>query len=191
MSSRTFRLTSIVVALLVALVAAYWYWSPILAIRSMWSAAQAKDADAFNQYVDYPKLRESLKGQFAARMADTLGNKQGGSDMEKAGTALGTMLGLALVDRMIDALVRPEMIMSSMNEAKLKLPEAGDSQEPSADSPNEVRWSIERKGVNRVLALGNDSKQPHQNPTQRVAFVFDREGFATWKLSEIRLPAEQ
>ena len=191
MSSRTFRLTSSIVVLLVALVAAYWYWSPILAMRSMRAAAQAKDADAFNQYVDYPKLRESLKGQFAAQLAGGLGNKQGGSEMEKAGTALGTMLGLALVDRMIDALVRPEMIMSSMNEAKLKLPEAGESQEPPVNAPNEVRWSIERKGVNRVLALGEDAKQPRQTPSQQFAFVFDREGFATWKLSEIRLPADQ
>lgn len=190
MSSRISRRTSIIVVVLAALGAAYWYWSPLLAMRSMRAAAEARDADEFNQYVDYPKLRESLKGQFAARMANILGGKQAGSDMVNAGTALGAMLGKELVDTMIDALVRPEMIMSSMNKAKLKPRESGISQESTAADSNEVRWSIERRGVNRVIALGRNATQS-QMPSQQVGFVFDREGFATWKLTEIRLPEEQ
>jgi hypothetical protein len=55
-------------------VPAYWYWSPYHALHSMKAAAQARDADDFNQYVDYPKLRESLKGQFSAMMAESLGS---------------------------------------------------------------------------------------------------------------------
>lgn len=190
MSSRTLRLASIFGVFLISLVAAYWYWSPILAMQSMREAAEAKDADTFNEYVDYPKLRESLKGQFAARMADVLGNKQGGSDLGNVGAAFGTMLGLAFMDRMIDALVRPEVVMSAMNEARLKVPESGTAQEPPSTAAKDVQWSVERRGMNRILALGSDGTQQSQSPAQQVAFVFDREGFANWKLTEIRLPVE-
>lgn len=51
-----------------------------------------------------------------------------------------------------------------------------------------MRWTVERKGVDRVIAFGaNDDQEP---TAKQVGFVFDRSGFATWKLSEIRLPAK-
>jgi hypothetical protein len=52
-----------VVAVLLGMtaLAAYWYWSPLLTMRTMRAAAEEKDADRFNQYVDYARLRESLK----------------------------------------------------------------------------------------------------------------------------------
>ena len=49
-----------VLALTVAAVGGYWYYSPHLALKSMQTAAQEKDADKFNEHVDYPKLRESF-----------------------------------------------------------------------------------------------------------------------------------
>lgn len=33
------------------------------------AAAEAKDGDRFNQFVDYPKLHESVKGQLSAKFA--------------------------------------------------------------------------------------------------------------------------
>lgn len=56
-------------------IAAYWYWSPLLAIRQMQTAARAGDADTFNDHVDYPRLRESLKGQFSAMLTKRLGGQ--------------------------------------------------------------------------------------------------------------------
>ena len=67
-----------VLALTTAVVGGYWYYSPHLALKSMQAAAQQKDADKFNQHVDYPKLRESFKGQMSAIMAEQLG-KSGGT----------------------------------------------------------------------------------------------------------------
>lgn len=188
MTSKTTRNVSILAAVAVAAIAAYWYWSPLLAMSSMRDAAQKKDADAFNQYVDYPKLRESLKGQFSARMADVVGKSSGSSDMERAGAAIGTMFGLALVDRMIDAMVRPEMVMRSMSEAKLQNPmRQRESSSEESGKREEVKWTIERKGVDRVIAFGSDDST--SSTDARVGFVFDRSGFASWKLTEIRLPS--
>jgi hypothetical protein len=49
-----------------ALIGAYWYWSPHMVLYEMAKATKNKDADALNEHVDYPKLRESIKGQLSA-----------------------------------------------------------------------------------------------------------------------------
>jgi hypothetical protein len=177
-------------ALLIAAMGAYWYWSPYLAMNSMQSAAEKQDADAFNQYVDYPKLRESLKGQFSAAMTKELGKRpSGGGDMENAGAALGTMLGLAFADRFIDAMVRPEVVMQAMAEGKLQNPARSaqtDTGAPVKQERHDIKWSVERKGVDRVVTRGTQGDVSLEGTP---GFVFDRSGFANWKLTEIRLPA--
>lgn len=175
---------------LIAVSVSYWYWSPLLALHQMQSAAKARDADEFNRYVDYAKLRESLKGQFAARVAGAMGDSAGGSDAQKAGTALGTMWGMALVDRMIDAMVRPEFVMKAMEEGKLKSPieRAKDSGSEGGANRSDTKWTTERKGVDRIVVYGAVTHAP-VDKTQQVGFVFDREGFVRWKLTEVRLPA--
>ena len=75
-------------------IGAHWYYSPYIVMNSMVSAAKAKDADKFNDYVDYPSLRESFKGQFSAKMAEVMG-KQSNNPF----SALGAMLGMTLLTR--------------------------------------------------------------------------------------------
>ncbi len=87
-------------------VTAYWYFSPYLALRNIAAAVEAQDADAFNEIVDYPRLRESLKGQFSAQMAQRFGDTS-----RPSSGALFAMLGMAFVNQQIDGLVRPEMVM--------------------------------------------------------------------------------
>jgi hypothetical protein len=182
-------LKAAVVAVVVA-VGPYWYWSPYIAMRSMQAAAHKHDADAFNQYVDYPKLRESLKGQFGARIAEVVGDAgKGESDVQRAGGALGAMLGMAMVERLIEAMVRPEFIMKSMNEAKLQDPTARGTSDPTSNAER-VKWMFDRKGVDRIVAYGGDVAEGNAPKESGVGFVFDRSGFASWKLSEIRLPAK-
>lgn len=139
----------------------------------MRSAAQAQDANAFNQYVDYPKLRESLKGQFGARMADVMGKSNSGdNEFAKAGAAIGAALRMALVDRMIDAMVRPQMVMKAMNEAKLQSP--GSASKRAELPGRNAQWNVVRKGVDRVIAYGQDGEKKAGG----VGFVVDRSGFA-------------
>lgn len=189
--SKASRIAVLAGAVLIAALGAYWCWSPYLAMNSMKKAADARDADAFNQYVDYPKLRESLKRQFSAMMTKEMGKQQraGGSEMENAGAALGAMLGLAFADKFIDAMVRPEMVMQAMAEGKMQDPTAGGESNGrgGADAPEkDVQWSVDRKGVNRVIARG---AQGGASLEDSPGFLFERSGFADWKLTEIRLPA--
>jgi hypothetical protein len=176
-----------------ALAAAYWYWSPYLAIHQIQRAAQEHDVDAFNQHVDYPALRESLKGQTAALMVIDLGKPD-----RNPLASLGTMLAMALSDRMVDALVRPELVMQAMKTGQLRgsSPQSASPSAPGASSPgpsspspsapeHNPRWRLERKSLDMMVADPSDSGR---NGTG-IQFVFRRHGFADWKLSEIRLPA--
>ena len=171
-------------------VAAYWYWSPYLAIRQMQSAAKAGDADAFNDHVDYPKLRESLKGQFSAVLAEKMGASK---NSDNPFAAFGSAIGLLMVDKIVDAMVRPELVMKGMQSGKFgpktekSDSESSSSTDTSAAKESKPRWDYDRKGTDKVIAYAkSDSDQAGDN---KVGIVFERSGFANWKLTEIRMPA--
>ena len=109
-------------------IGAHWYYSPYIAMNSMISAAKAKDADKFNEYVDYPSLRESFKGQFSAKLAGVMG-----SQPSNPFSAFGAMLGMTMINQMVDALVRPELVMKMMEEGKAQQPNKSASSKQSSD----------------------------------------------------------
>lgn len=181
-------------------VAAYWYWSPNLAIYNMQAAAKAQDADTFNDYVDYPKLRESFKGQFTAFMADRLGESKAD---ENPFAALGTMMAMAMVGNLVDAMVRPEAVMHAMQDGKFAQPGKLSGEAPPApsdtaprpgsasDGSGKAEWTYERKGVNKLIAYAIDPQKPDAAAADRFGVVFQRSGFADWRLTEVRLPASK
>lgn len=195
MTTKTIKIAVIAAAVAVA---GYWYWSPFLAIRQMQSAAQAKDADAFNERVDYPKLRESLKGQLSAVMGEQMAKTQ---DAGNPFAALGSMLGLAMVDRFVDAMVRPETVMRAMQDGQMSPAAAQpsdapvpptsnqDSQAPAEARENKPQWTYDRKGVDKLIAYATNPQKPGAQNSEKLGVVFERSGFANWKLTEVRLPA--
>lgn len=167
------------IAVAAASVGGYWYYSPYLVLKDMREAAQRKDADAFNERVDYPKVRESMKGQMSAVMAE-----HAAASSNNGFAAFGAMLGMALVNQMVEALVRPEVVMRAMQSGEMK-------QEPSSTHPGKqneadkpVEWALERKNVDKILAY---RQEPGKEVDKDVGLVFERNGFADWKLTEIRL----
>ncbi|MCO5975854.1 DUF2939 domain-containing protein [Ideonella oryzae] len=183
------RLLPVIAALLALLLGTYWYASPYLALRHMQAAAQARDAERLNAQVDYPRLRESLKGQFSSRLAHELGGDAGSQDaLGQLGAALGTTLGSALGDRLIDALVQPEMVMRALTEAELRPRMGHDKPDEGSATKPAVTWTSERVNLNTLVVYGHRQADA---PEDRLALVFERSGFADWKLTEIRLPAPQ
>jgi hypothetical protein len=183
---------SVLFAMLAVILAigAYWYWSPYLALKQMQSAAKVGDADAFNDHVDYPRLRESLKGQMSAMIAQKM---DASKKSDNPFAAFGSVLGLLMVDKIIEAMVRPEVVMKAMQNGKF-----GPNSEKSGDEPSSntdksataetmIRWDFERKGADKLIAHAkSESEQVVDN---KASVVFERSGFANWKLTEIRLPA--
>ena len=67
----------------------------------MKDAAQSRDADALNAYIDYPALRESLKAQLMARMTTE-------ARKDKSGVGgLARALGAVTLEPLVNILVSP------------------------------------------------------------------------------------
>jgi len=151
-------------------VAAYWYWSPLLVVHQMKEAVRLHDVEAFNSHVDFPALRENMKDDIAGKPSDDALN------------GFGRLLGGVVVD----ALVRPEAVMFVLEHGDFakkrgERDEGRDTRERErgeepASGEAKPKWVTERDGVNRYI-VRND----------KVALVFVRNGFADWKLSELRL----
>lgn len=179
------------IAAALVIIAAYWYWSPLIATHQMREAARAGDADTFNDHVDYPRLRESIKGQLSAMLTRRLASDpQPNSDAAKAGAALGANLGLSLVDKMVNAFIRPETVMQALRQGKMmpKRQPDGAASLPAGSDKGKVQWRSERKGFDKYITY---ALRPGQPEDERVALILERTGFAHWKLTEIRLPTPQ
>jgi hypothetical protein len=179
------KLSSVLVVAIIG-VASFWYFSPYLSVHQMREAARSGDAATFNAHVDYPKLRENIKTQFSSMLGDRAAASTTNADGSKnTVAAIGTMLGVALADRMIDGMLRPEFVMKAMKNGKwgkLSTEKAGEQSENK-----EPNWTSERQGLNKFIVHlhGNDSVAS----STKTAFVFERVGFAHWSLTEIDLPA--
>lgn len=194
MTPKTIKAATVVA---VVAIAGYWYWSPFLAVRQLQAAAQQKDAEAFNERVDYPKLRESLKGQLSAVMGEQMAKTQ---DAGNPFAALGSMLGMAMVDRFVDAMVRPETVMRAMQngqmspkaappgEATAQTADKSADQTPQEPKDEKPKWTYDRKGMDKLIAYATDPQKPGAQNSEKLGVVFERSGFANWKLTEVRLP---
>jgi len=91
--SRTSRsVAAAVVVLILAAALAFIYASPYIALNRVKRAADARDAQTVNEYVDFPALRASLKEQVGALLTRRV-------DIQKSGNPLaiiGAMIVLAV-----------------------------------------------------------------------------------------------
>lgn len=160
MARQSKGISTALLAVVVA-VAAYWYWSPLLVVHQMKEAVRVHDVEAFNSHVDFPALRENMK--------DDIAGKPGDDVLSGFGRLLGGVV--------VDALVRPEAVMFVLEHGDFakKRGDRERNQEPPA-SEEKPKWLTEREGVNRYV-IRND----------KIALVLVRNGFADWKLSELRL----
>jgi hypothetical protein len=78
------------------------------------------------------------------------------------------------------------MVMRSMQNGEFKpVPNIGKDAPSGESEQKKVEWSLERKGMNKVIAHAQEPGQPELN--KDFGLVFERNGFADWKLTEIRL----
>jgi hypothetical protein len=181
MNNRIGKATLVAVLLGILAIGAYWYWSPFLALREMQAAAKAKDANTFNMHVDYPRVRDSLKGQLSALMTAEMVNRSGSKN---AFEALGAMLGMAMVDKMVDAMVRPEVVMRGMENGKFGVRPS--SEAGAGATAKDTTWVFVRQGADKLIAFPEGPSGANED---KVGIVFERSGFANWKVTELRMPA--
>ena len=176
--SKFLLIACMAIALIVS-IGSYWYYSPYLALKNIRDAALRKDADAFNARVDYPKVRESLKAQIAALMSE----KAASPDMGYP--PFSPILGMAIANPMIDAFVRPEAVMHVMLNGEMKSAQSSirSGTQVMVDK-KPVEWRLERRNVDTIIVYRDE---PDLDFGKKLAVVFERHGFADWRLTEIRI----
>jgi hypothetical protein len=154
--SRTSR--SVVIVLLVVVVVALLgviYASPYIALDRLKRAADARDAETVNQYVDFPLLRESLKDQVGQLLTRKI-------DIQKSGNPLamiGAMIGAALIGPLVDSYATPDGVAAILN----GIPPRGDPGE-KPPVPSEASGAV-------VAAPGAVPAPPPPAPAQPAPVV--------------------
>ncbi|MDR5756913.1 DUF2939 domain-containing protein [Caballeronia sp. LZ035] len=197
--SRTtrFTLTTLVVLIVIGLLG-YLYASPYIALNRLKRAADARDAQTVNQYVDYPALRASLKEQVAALLTRRV-------DIQKSGNPLaiiGAMIGAAVVGPLVDTYATPDGVAAILNGIPPRgtpgerPPPAGTNEPPVSSgapasgnnapapdaAPQPPATTAGYQGLNTFVVT-----YQHGAGDARYSAIFHRDGLVSWKLVAVNL----
>lgn len=169
------------------------YASPYWTLHQMRSAIDTKDVSAFSSYVNFPAVQDSIKSQLTASMRKKLGGEGEGQDNLFAN--LGMAIGAGVINRMVDALVSPESVMSMMARGKTSAsgallgqlppqssgadsgtPQSAASHDNDAGGSQRPDYSVRYKNWSTVTATAK------QGGTEQGKFIFQRDGWLSWKL---------
>lgn len=170
---KTKTLIAIAVAVVVGLTAVWYFASPAYAMSQLRDAAMEGDADELEEHIDFPAVRESVKGQMQAMM---MAEMQKQAEDNPFG-AMGGMFAMGIVGTVVDNMVTPSGMAAMIKQGKMQRDPA------EADRPSEpIEWEIERDGFDRFYArpVGRDTK---------AGLKFERDGLG-WKLTGLEMPAE-
>ncbi len=149
--------------------------SPYWELHQLRDAVAGHDADAVSERVDFPALRESVKGQLAGAIAH---------DRPHAGAnpfaAVGQAMALAFLGPMVDAIVSPAGVIAMVENGRIRLsrPDAHDEAD-AAGTDTRPRYAMSWRAWDEVVLA---SDRPDGG-----GFVFRRHGLWRWKLSGIEL----
>ncbi|SAL62476.1 membrane protein [Caballeronia peredens] len=206
-TSRSVLSTLVVLVIVAAL--GFIYASPYIVLNRVKRAADARDAQTVNQYVDFPALRESLKEQVTALLTRRV-------DIQKSGNPLaiiGAMIGAAVVGPLVDSYATPDGVAAILN----GIPPRGNPGEqppraddvPSADPPAApapgAATAQENAPQTPLEARQEAPKQPpmttaryrglntfvvtyqHGAGDAKYSAIFHRDGLVSWKLVAVDL----
>ena len=171
------RSTKTIIGSVLALLAAWYFASPYVALQQMKSAAESGDAAALSEHIDFPALKEDLKASLSAKMM---------SEAAKAPTdepfaAAGSMLAMAMVGPMIDAMITPQAV-AMMMEGKRPTPGGASNQTSTPQRKPDVSASY--KGLNTFAVTVSEP----EDQSSSFKLIFKRHGLFTWKLTSAEFP---
>lgn len=198
--ARRNRLVTAVVVL-VAIVAfaavALAYASPYLVLDRLKRAADARNAEIVNRYVDYPALRTSLKQQ----VTEMLSRRIDAQKQEHPFAALGALVGMALIGPLVDAYATPDGVAALLN----GLPPRG---EPGETPPEPGEQPDRDSGTAASGSARTNAQAPTQPPRATAGYdgidqfvvtyrrdaqsrpysvILRRDGWFSWKLFAVNL----
>jgi hypothetical protein len=190
--SRTARfIVATLAAVLLVAALGFVYASPYIVLDRVKRAADARDAQTVNQYVDFPALRASLKDQIAALLTRRI-------DVQKSGNPLaiiGAMIGAALVGPLVDSYATPDGVAAILNgipprgNPGERPPAAGKadanasaSASASNSAPQPPQTTAGYRGINTFVVT-----YQHGAGDARYSAIFHRSGLVSWKLVAVDL----
>ncbi|MEM5386172.1 DUF2939 domain-containing protein [Paraburkholderia phymatum] len=206
--SRPLLITLIVIVIAAAL--GFAYASPYIALDRLKRAADARDVETVNEYVDYPSLRESLKLQVTGLLTRRLDVQHNGNPL----AAIGAMIGVALIGPLVDAYATPDGVAALLNgmpprgepgEHPPPPPAAPSAVPPDNSAQHPAPGSNAANSTSNSAANGAPPPQPpettagyrginefvvtyrHGVGDTRYSAIFRRQGLVNWKLSAVDL----
>lgn len=204
-----------IIILIIVLVAALYYATPYIAVYSLKNAADKKDLQKVEKYIDF----DSLKADFKTKMRTIISNgleyrAKENTDQSDAIGALGQVIANALIDPLVNSLVTPEIISAiirgekpenGLNDIKTT-PDAQSEQiinkegQPVATAPAAASTApvvAEEKKKRNVKIIPGYSGVNHfhikvtdlNDKDSEVTFVMRREGLIGWKIYQAEIPA--
>jgi hypothetical protein len=158
------RAIVIVVALLVAVGAAWYFLSPGYAMSQLRDAAVAGDAAELEERIDFPAVREALKADMRASM--------------EGDAVLGGELAMKMVGGLIDAVITPQAMATVVKEGRLG------ARDPAAGERQQTEWEIDREGFGRFRAT------PVVDEGTPPSMIFELDGLG-WRVVEIDIPENE
>ncbi len=210
-ATRPLIVTLIVIVVIAAL--GFGYASPYIALNNLKRAADARDAQTVNQYVDFPALRESLKQQVTGLLTRRLDGHGSGNPF----AAIGAMIGVALIGPLVDAYATPDGVAALLNGMPPRgnpgerppVPPAasGSAPEPAPPVAGSTGSGAGNDASNGPTHSENNATPPQPPQTTagyrglnefvvtyqhgagdaRYSAILQREGLFTWKLAAVDL----
>ncbi|MCX5540286.1 DUF2939 domain-containing protein [Paraburkholderia sp. CNPSo 3076] len=200
---------TVALAMVVAAIG-YAYASPYIAVKHMKAAADARDAVALNEYVDYPALRLSLKQQ----VGEMLQRRVEGQHSSNPLLILGAVIGAALISPLVDAYATPEGVAALLDGMpptgkpgdRPHAPPPAESGAPSTQSAEPAQSAPAPAAPPAPAASGNPAPEARPvttagyrglnefaltwdrgNTGEHYAAILQRHGLFSWKLSAVEL----
>ena len=162
---------------LLVIFAIYLYVSPYLILNNIKNAAEQGDADKLSGYIDFPSVKQSMKDQVKAAMVKELASSKEQDGFE----ALGTMLGAAMIDPLIDGLVTPDGVALMLQGQKLDFDLNNDTPEDKPKSKNEdIDYKAGYLSFNRFKVQVIDADDPNES----IDVIMHRD-WLSWKVTSI------
>lgn len=178
--------------LAVVAVAAVLYASPYLTLHQIRDAVERKDADALSQHVDFPRLRDNLKGQLLLKIQ---GEMEAPQVQQSPFAGIGQMLLSGMVSQLADLLVSPSGVLLMLENSRtgkpmdMPAPKGGSGgaspNAPDTSAPDPAqrkKWVVSYRAWSEVLV--------HPQGEQG-GFVLERERLIRWKLVGVELKGQQ
>lgn len=154
------------------------YASPYLALRSIGKAIDNKDADAVSEYVDFPALRESIKGQMLVKIQRDL---QAPEMKDNPFAGFGQALAMGMLNQAVETLVSPAGVMLMLENGKPGKP----ADVAAAGMGVDTHGGERRKDF--VVRYQGWSKVFVHPKGEEGGFVFKRDGLMGWKLVAVKM----